>query len=286
MDLSRADIVLIGDSFVEAAELPRSNTMVAQLRLRLNATTANLGQSNYGPQQELVVLERYALSLSPKVVLWFFFGGNDLRDADRYERLHGHPERLADPSPFSSRSFTRNALTALARLTTPPRHDAAPAAQRRAAEFISVGGRRQTVYFDDPEGPWTPHQWEIATNTLLHARDLTSRSRADLLVVYIPRKFRVYRGYIRTPPNSEVGSWTSNDLPDVLSRWCDEHAIDFLDSTRILRKAVSLGEPVYLQDDVHWNARGHEVVSDAIAQHIRARRAFAVGTGISIGKRE
>ena len=50
---------------------------------------------------------------------------------------------------------------------------------------------------------------------------------------------------------------------------------------------MSLGEPVYLRDDVHWNARGHEVVSDAIiVEYIQARRDIAAGTRTSIGRRK
>ena len=93
-DLTRADIVAIGDSFVEGAETPRSLTVVGELGRRLGVTVANLGQSGYGPQQELVVLRRYGLPLAPKNVVWFLFGGNDLSDVSAYEWRRDHLEEF------------------------------------------------------------------------------------------------------------------------------------------------------------------------------------------------
>src|SRR5262249_43719955 len=84
VDLTSADSGAIGDSFVEAALVPQSQTVITQLARHLNVSVANLGQSHYGPQQELVVLQRYGIPLSPKIVIWFFFGGNDLVDIDAY----------------------------------------------------------------------------------------------------------------------------------------------------------------------------------------------------------
>jgi len=278
VDLSRADVVAIGDSFVEAAEVPRADTVAARLGLRLHATIANLGQSRYGPQQELVVLERYALPLSPKLVIWFFFGGNDLSDAERYERERRHGEAPARPGGFAARSFTRHALTALARLTTSSRRTVASAARFRAAAFTDAAGLTETIYLDFPEGPWTPHQWDLATAALGRARDVSHRTGADFLIVYIPRKLRVYRGNIQAPPGTAATEWTLNNLPDALGQWCRDREIDFLDSTTALRDAVHRGESVYIADDVHWNARGHDVVAAAIARHIRDAGMTIAGT--------
>jgi hypothetical protein len=133
-DYRQADVVAIGDSFIEGAETAESATMVAQMGRQLGVVAANLGQSNYGPQQELIVLKRYGLPLSPKVVVWFFFGGNDLNDIDSYElhRQNRYPTHL-----LKSRSFTRNALHALARMTTLPRSSVSPYARHRSVTFTN-----------------------------------------------------------------------------------------------------------------------------------------------------
>jgi hypothetical protein len=61
-DLSAATVVVLGDSFVEGGLVAADDLMTATLSRLLVRTVANLGQSAYGPQQELAVLRRYARS--------------------------------------------------------------------------------------------------------------------------------------------------------------------------------------------------------------------------------
>ncbi len=267
-DVAKADVVVIGDSFVEGAETAGSKTVVAEMGRCLEVTAVNLGQSGYGPQQELVVLKRYGLPLSPRVVVWFFFGGNDLGDVDAYEWRRGHMDEFLAPQPLANRLFSRNALTALARLTTPTRRTASAVARRHEVTFTRADGTTQLLYLDAHEGEWKPHQWDVASATLLEARDLSSKAGAKLLVVFVPRKLRVYQGYIQAPPKSFAHLWPSNNLPDVLADFCKRNGIPFLDSTVSLRRAVAGGESVYLPDDVHWNEAGHRVVAMAVANRV------------------
>ena len=83
-DLTSAEIAVIGDSYVESPMIPSSLLATTRLTEIQPKTVANLGQSGYGPQQELAVLKRYALPLHPKSVVWVFYEGNDLVDAEDY----------------------------------------------------------------------------------------------------------------------------------------------------------------------------------------------------------
>jgi lysophospholipase L1-like esterase len=269
-DLVRADVAALGDSFVEAAEVPLAQTVSARLAVRLEAVVANLGQSGYGPQQELVVLERYGIPLSPKLVVWFLFGGNDLGDSEGYEKSRQLYEAALAPAPWFARSFERNALKALARLTTVPRSEPTPVARRHAARFTAATGT-EVLYFDAPEGPWRPGQLEVVCDTLLRAREVTRQMGADFLLVYVPRKLRVYKGFVELDADSVAHGWPLNRLPDVLREWSQEQELDFLDSTVALRAAVASGRSVYLPDDVHWNPAGHDVVAAAIADYVRKK---------------
>jgi lysophospholipase L1-like esterase len=282
VDFTHADIVAIGDSFVEGAEVSQQETVVAQIGRTLGVSIANLGQSNYGPQQELVVLQRYGAPLLPKVVVWFMFGGNDLSDAGSYEWRRQHLATLVGPPSVSMRSFSRNALIAFARLTTPKRRVASPTARRQSAVFEDSEEGPIVLYLDAPEGPWRPKQWETTASALLRAREVTAKMGAEFLVVYIPRKLRVYRGFLRADPDSVAQTWPLNDLPRVVADWCREHGVGFLDSTLALRKAVASGTSVYLADDVHWNAAGHAVVAGAVAEWIRAMATLLQGSEGSV----
>lgn len=265
-DLVTADVVVIGDSFVEGAETPQSETMVSQLGRRLGVVAANLGQSNYGPQQELVVLSRYGLRLKPKAVVWVFFGGNDLENVTEYEELRSQgPE----PASIVDRLFTRNVLDALSRLTA-ARPAAAADASARAFTFTRADGTVETLYLDRADRPWTTHQWDVASDSLDQAHNLSRDGGAGFLLVYVPRKLSVYRGFLKAPADSFANSWPQGHLPDLLREWCGERKIDYLDATIPLREAVQSGVSVYLPDDVHWNAAGHAVVAAAVAEQIRS----------------
>jgi hypothetical protein len=83
-DRDHVDIAVIGDSFLEVGK--DSELLPAFLERLLQVPVANLGQSHYGPQQELAVLRRFAVPLRPKAVVWAFFEDNDLKDVHRYNR--------------------------------------------------------------------------------------------------------------------------------------------------------------------------------------------------------
>ena len=110
-DFASADIAVIGDSYVESPMLPSSKLATTRLATLMQQTVANLGQSGYGPQQELAVLKRYALPLHPKSVVWVFYEGNDLRDAERYANKISHLKSNWNAIDSAwDRSFTRNSL--------------------------------------------------------------------------------------------------------------------------------------------------------------------------------
>jgi hypothetical protein len=87
-DLESAHLIVLGDSFVEGWNVHADQLLTTQLARKLNRPVANLGQSWYGPQQELEVLRRYGVELAPKVCVWVFFEGNDLADLRRYKEQH------------------------------------------------------------------------------------------------------------------------------------------------------------------------------------------------------
>jgi len=84
-DLGSADLIVLGDSFVEGWGVSAADLLPTQLARQLNRPVANIGQSWYGPQQELELLKRFGLKLAPKACVWIFFEGNDLWDFYRYK---------------------------------------------------------------------------------------------------------------------------------------------------------------------------------------------------------
>lgn len=75
----KIDIAVVGDSFGEGACVSSHLNAVARIRTHY-PRTLNLSMGGSGPLLELAALSEYLPGLRPRVVLWFFFAGNDLRD--------------------------------------------------------------------------------------------------------------------------------------------------------------------------------------------------------------
>jgi len=76
---SRIDIAALGDSFAQGYCVPSDKSFVDLIRQRYPATL-NLGMAGDGPLLMLATLKEYLPLFKPKVVLWFYFEGNDLTD--------------------------------------------------------------------------------------------------------------------------------------------------------------------------------------------------------------
>jgi hypothetical protein len=118
--LTKADIAVLGDSFVESPPIA-SDQLVTSVLARLEGkVAANFGQIGYGPGQESAALHRYALVLHPSTVVWMFYESNDLGDMLNYHsalRSVHAPPRFSDRS-FLARSFTNNILLQFRRFAT------------------------------------------------------------------------------------------------------------------------------------------------------------------------
>lgn len=97
-------VAVLGDSFIEAFQVPDEQTFCAQLERQLHNAPAltgrpvevlNFGVSGYGTAQELLILRHYVWQYQPDVVLLAFFPGNDLRN------------NSAELEPYQVRPFYR-----------------------------------------------------------------------------------------------------------------------------------------------------------------------------------
>jgi hypothetical protein len=266
VDLQKADIAVIGDSFVEGSTIPFPQLMTSRLAHLQGKVTANLGLNMYGPHQELIVLKRYGLPLEPQTVLWVFAEGSDLHDI-----LHDRQVRVHPPAPGAAifeRSFTKQVIRAFMPLLV-----SRPDGRSRSGIVQTSGGKRLTEYFLRPIGP--------LDQDLLSAIDETTRVLGEayafcrahgvrLVFVFAPDKFRVFHDFCQFPEYSECRNWTVPDLPARLERGVASISPDigFLDLTPALVNVVKSGILPYFTDDVHWSPEGHEAAAEAINQYL------------------
>jgi hypothetical protein len=277
--LDRADIAAIGDSFIEAGLVGDRDIVTSRLADAFGLQVANLGQGGYGPQQELIVLQRYALPLNPKLVIWFLFEGNDLLDVHRYEQLRADARNPTTSGSFLSRSATANSLRTLRWLLTPTPSADLPEAVRRSCRLRrSQPSDAETIYFAYPGAALTERDLSalsLTQQTLVNAQRAARQAGAEFVLVLIPTKFRVYHELCEFPAGAYGHSWRPNDLPGRLAALAGAIGMPYLDLTIAFRAAAENGPLTYFPDDGHWNASGHAVAADAVVEFVRSRGLLA-----------
>jgi hypothetical protein len=270
--LSQADVVFIGDSYTEAAEFPEEETFVGRVAAATGLAAANLGRGAYGPQQELIVLRRYGLPLSPRFVIWQIFEGNDLVDAQQFERWRQDPES-GDISLFRryfSNSLARQWLKETLEL---PALSGPPATLRYrdgSREDFSVRyHERQAARPDDPG--------LIATRRAIEeGHRICGERGVELLVIFIPTMLRVLKQdieFLREEDRAEY-VWREDAVhfESALAGLCGRIGCAYLNLEPALRKAAAHdNRGLFIPSDEHLAARGHLVAAENIAAWLAAR---------------
>jgi hypothetical protein len=73
------EVAVVGDSFVQGWCVPFEQTLVGRMR-ELHGGVLGVGVEGSGPLVQLGVEVEYLAPLRPRVVVWVFYEGNDLRD--------------------------------------------------------------------------------------------------------------------------------------------------------------------------------------------------------------
>ncbi len=214
---ARIDVAALGDSFVEAMTSPREEAWPARLEELTGKKVQNYGTSSFGPQQELYALQDFAIGHEPRDVLLGYFSGNDLFDAERFDRWeHGTEKPGEEASGWrlqkSYRRYETLFLNTAVRVALPKTRRSekvtAPAPPRRDTKFDRGS-------YEIPAGSGTPLRfafmppylqklaatraeiersrgWPLVRSALLQMRETCAQHGARFTVVFIPSKEEVY----------------------------------------------------------------------------------------------
>jgi len=277
-EFTAVDIVVMGDSFVEGWGVRASDLLTSQLGKQLGRTVANLGQSWYGPQQELELLRRFGIPLRPDTCVWIFYEGNDLYDAQRYRWATREWEVLSkNLNSFIERSFTTNVTVAIRRIFTGRRERAEQDKywEHRVGNFKAANEETIRIYFPEPFigllSQSDEEALEQVRGSLIQADKLCNAIGARFLVVFAPTKFRAYKDFTEFAAQAAPRDWVINDLPNRIEAIVRAETPDgrFLDLTPVLKSYAGNGSLVYFPgQDIHWSPEGHRVAATAIGDVI------------------
>ena len=276
-DLTQADLIVIGDSFTEAGNLPETDTYPVLLGQKLGRSVRNLGRSGYSTPTEFIVLQNYGLKCQPKMVVWQVTECNDLADIVDYEAWNrlGRPnyfdfstkQKPSTADEWRTRSLSYRLFDRLRR------HDLNP--WPFTGSFRLADDREEMVRFLSSPGLGAPargHEaWESFTRPLAAAAALCRSNNIQLLLVHIPDKFRVLGPRTRFAPEIAAASAQLAGVPPenamgaVLQEFCAAQQIRFVDATDALQAQSNAGRLVYQTFDTHLSPAGHRVMADLIS---------------------
>jgi hypothetical protein len=289
-------ILLIGDSYVEARQVPYGETMAQQMEQLLNARAAadgastryvviNGGVGGYSPLLEYLFLVQAGLALAPDLVLVYFVGNDVSEDHERgasgrveYDG-DGLPVRAwgAAPPPALSVAGVRRAigqmrLAELARLSLARVRSTTEAPGRVDRERLSVA--------TDPFALFKA-EYDAADE---RAWDATRRYLAGMQAVLRDAGVPLVLAVVPAPPQVGAGQWrlgktrwglapdetiASTRMQDVLREHARAQGTYFLDLLPALKPHANA--PLVFDYDGHWTPLGNRLAAEASVAFLAER---------------
>lgn len=272
--MRKADIVFIGDSFTESGTMVEEDTFVRRVEKASGLRAVNLGRGAYGPQQELIVLQRYGLAFEPQVVVWQLFEGNDLDDAasfaewkQSHQPMHTSLRERYFNNSFLAEWLKRTRVSDTGQLVT-------LRSQQGAARRISIR------YPYDPGQPAKiPHATQETLRAVEAGYRLCQSRGIQLLVVVVPTMVRVMEPDISFDRDEDRRRYLPDAIPGQkdfsgrIEELCTQIGCSFVDSFGAMRQAIATGNRnPYIPNDEHLDISGHEVMTKVIIDWMQSRR--------------
>ncbi len=271
--VERADIVFIGDSLTEAAQVDDQYTFVRRVEKAYGSSVVNLGRGAYGPQQELIVLQRYGLAYRPRVVVWQIFEGNDLTDAHVFAEWKKNPNQSV--VSFRDR-YAENSL--LAEIVPRVRRSTTVQPEVIWQHNDGTESRIPLRYGYDSQAPAKDSLGFAETTRAIESGYRLCQSREiKFVVVMVPTMVRVMEPFISFASEDDRTHYLPNgpenekmSFSGKLAEFCSNLGCSFINTFDELRKAATVdNRNLYIPVDEHLDVRGHEVVAQTILQWLQ-----------------
>jgi hypothetical protein len=294
-------VAAFGDSFTEGynVAVPWPDALAAAL----DVPVQNYGYRGYGPLEVAAAAREFAGREARSWLLWAYFAGNDLVDAQR-------SAALAERSPFYmlpqlAEQAANRVATETARNTD--QHFDFPMPVIIGANYYEMAFLPYYLWRQPaPDGGYEASgAFRLVADTLdaLSASGGPTTCRA---LVFIPPKDQLYYPYIYPTERQwlrqnayvqviDEDGWlqmqpqpiNEADEAAFISRLTDQRdAVQklvesrpgwlFIDLTPVFQARVDQGELLYYPYDSHWNPAGHELAAQAIAAALQAAGGCAL----------
>ncbi|OGC47076.1 MAG: hypothetical protein A3A94_03465 [Candidatus Portnoybacteria bacterium RIFCSPLOWO2_01_FULL_43_11] len=284
-------IVVLGDSIVEAMQVPVSDNFSSLLESGLNQSqmkseVINLGVSGFGTGREYLALKHYGLKYQPDLVILGFTISNDI--PNNYTEDEKDPSFVIDePAGFKKRikSFLTDNFKLVAYFreksysSIPLRNFLIKigffSRSKRAEENLKEVDDIPADYFIySKEYPdFLRIGFEKTKYFLNKIKGATNEKEIKFLAVIFPTQEQIYEDIWRevegTYPAMKNMDWDLEKPNQMLKNYFEENQITYLDLAPFFKKALpKLDERLYYKYDGHLNKIGHQLVGKILEEHI------------------
>ena len=269
------ELLALGDSYTHGVCVPSEKGFVAVVRAR-RPNTVNLGVNSHGPLTSLATLKEYGPTLKPKLVLWFYYEGNDLRDLDGWEKnspllmkyvSSSFSQHLFERQPEIDRVLKEYIDAAMAKATAPVAFESIVKLQHLRQAVQSFYERRPVEQGLPAEllehlrhrgAPAATEDLHLFERILAEAQATAGTWNGRLVFVYLPTWER-YR----------IPELASKDRDRVLgiARRLNLHVVDMHPVFAAHPDPLSLFP---FRRYAHYNEAGHRLVGEEVLKHIES----------------
>lgn len=299
-------IVVLGDSFMEAYQVPLEASLPFRLQEELqdrHVESVNLGIGGYGTAQEVLYLEEEGLRYRPDLVLLAFFTGNDIQnnseplqaelfgadDVKAYARPYAHATSLTGPLEWTPPDYARMLREAEAkqRERASPIHRAFRFVQPVVlANLVGQAWARTAARLGAPPAPPAAHfgwpflegyqseiwdeAWLDTRRLMLEGQRVARDAGAAYVIAVVPAKVQVDPAFRELAKAQYQGvKFDETRVNRALRKFCAEHDIPLFDPTATFARHIAAGEPLYYHlEDHHWNAAGHALATEELIRFL------------------
>jgi hypothetical protein len=273
-------VLVLGDSFVLAVQVPIAETFVERLEARLNAEAGaggtrwrviNGGVQGYGPVNEWLFFDRVAAAFEPDLVVQMVYVGNDAIEAGdlRAWLTDGPPQPAAGAATLSAvRRFVRASLVWQ---MTRVRWD-----QLRSRFVTRIPEPPLATYLETPP-PHVAEGIDTARQAIRRIADRAAGLGAPTVLVLVPARFQVNDvdfGYMDAAVRQAGARLVRQSGTERFARALAPLGLPTLDLL-----PVYLDQPqrqdLFFQRNVHLTSRGHAVTAAALFEFLQKTSLIA-----------
>jgi lysophospholipase L1-like esterase len=269
-------ILLLGDSFVEALQVPFEASLASLLERTLSERTGraievvSAGVSGWGQDDELRYLTQYGLAYQPDLVLVAMTLHNDINDNLRREwhtlrdgvlvEQPREPMPLLEYEQLKLKSFLASRLQ-LVQLWRKYRHGV------QIAKDTQQLRDHVAEQFEVPTPERIADGVELTGRLLEKIAQITTSNGARMALVLLPIRYQVSNETFAEYARSNDSKTMQIDKPQQMVRQIAvELGIPTIDLLPEFQKwTAQSSAPLFIEWDGHWNEAGHRLATDVVA---------------------